>query len=176
MWYVRPLTEESLHFLHERVLEEDPKAEKGYTSKSLVGPCMERAIGDFYDKTQYEDIHERTAALIQGIINFHPFTDGNKRTALLTAYFFLNIHGYRLTLTKEKVLDKFIDIANEKTSDIKDIANWLKTNSKQRGIPFRLLSLYLRFRNERIDLVSMLGETGLVTLLLKTIGKVWPEK
>ncbi len=174
MWYVRPLTEESIHFLHERVLEQDPNAEKGYTSKGLVKPCMDRAMYCYYGEVQYENVYERTAALIQGIINFHPFTDGNKRTALLSAYFFLLFHGYKLDIVFEKVLDTFIDIANERISDIEDIADWVEENTKSTGLIPRFLSFILRLTQERIDVKTTLAETNLVTLLLMRMEEEWP--
>lgn len=175
MWYVRSLTEESLHFLHERVVEEDPNAGKGYTSKGLVGPCMDRAVVNFYGETQYEDIYERTAALIQGIINFHPFTDGNKRTALLAAYFFLFFHGYRLDIVYEEVIGTFVDIANEEISEVKDIADWVKRNTRRLGRVRRFLVFIIRLRTEEIDLESTLGEANIATYFLTRIEEVWPE-
>lgn len=55
MWYIRPLTEESIVFLHERVLENDPNAEEGYSNKGLIGACMDRAVSDFYGETQLKE-------------------------------------------------------------------------------------------------------------------------
>jgi prophage maintenance system killer protein len=33
-------------------------------------------------KEKYDDIYKKPACLLEGIVRLHPFTDGNKRTAL----------------------------------------------------------------------------------------------
>lgn len=176
MWYLRPLTDESIEFLHERVLEADPNAEDGYSSRGLAGASMERATEDFFNETQYEGIYEKTAALVQGIINFHPFTDGNKRTALLASTFFLFFHGYKFNIIREDILRTFVGIAKEEISDIEEISEWVEKNTSRLGFPTRFLMFAIRFNFEEIDLVSILGGTGIVTRILERMEKAWPEE
>ena len=52
----------------------------------------------FGSEPKYETPLEKAACLLEAIARLHPFTDGNKRTALLTAYSFLQFEGYYLDL------------------------------------------------------------------------------
>jgi death on curing protein len=42
------------------------------------------------------DIFDLAASYAEGIAHNHPFVDGNKRTAFITADIFLDLNGYRL--------------------------------------------------------------------------------
>ena len=56
------------------------------------------------------------------IINFHPFVDGNKRAALLSAKFYLLWNGYNFNIPMDA--DDFtIEVAKGK-KDLNDILFW----------------------------------------------------
>ncbi len=44
----------------------------------------------------YKDVVEQAAALLGSLSQNHPFTDGNKRTAIAVTGAFLRVNGYRL--------------------------------------------------------------------------------
>lgn len=46
----------------------------------------------------YTNLIEETAALMESLVNNHPFVDGNKRTAVVCAEVFLDSNGYTLDL------------------------------------------------------------------------------
>lgn len=61
----------------------------------------------------------KAANLLQGIIQGHPFVDGNKRTAFVTMEFFLELNGKELEYSKadELLMERVLyDIAENRVS------------------------------------------------------------
>jgi death-on-curing protein len=71
------------------------------------------------------------AAYAFGISSNHPFVDGNKRTALLVSFAFLDVNGLEVTASQE---DAFLTIlglaAGEITED--QLASWFERNTAPR--------------------------------------------
>jgi death on curing protein len=59
-------------------------------------------------------IFDCAASYAQSIAHNHPFVDGNKRTAFITADVFLDMNGYRLEADQEKQADIMVDLAEKK--------------------------------------------------------------
>ena len=66
----------------------------------------------------------KVAAQIHAISSYHPFVDGNKRTALVAADVCLRLNGYRLA-DSDKVESFFWSIARGEQSVV-DIESWVK--------------------------------------------------
>jgi len=82
-----------------------------------------------YDTEQYPSVYEKAAVYARNIIGDHPFSDGNKRTAITVCGVFLMRNGKKLT-AKPKDLENFaISIATEHKS-ITEITQWLRQNSE----------------------------------------------
>lgn len=65
------------------------------------------------------------AAYAAGIIENHPFLDGNKRAAFMTAYSFLGVNGWELDAPEEEVVLQTLALAvGQLTED--EYADWLK--------------------------------------------------
>src|SRR4030095_16924588 len=67
--------------------------------------------GQVYGVDRYPTIEQKAAALTYHIITRHVFFDGNKRTAVHTAWEFLAGNGVVLNLD-ESVIDLSVEIAN----------------------------------------------------------------
>jgi len=78
----------------------------------------------------YRSLEEKAAALLRGIVADHPFVDGNKRTAMLTALTFLEINGAAFNAVQGELEDFAVKVATEHL-DIPTIAMWLKSHSKK---------------------------------------------
>lgn len=68
------------------------------------------------------DLLAQAATLLWGLVRNHPFQDGNKRTALVSAVAFLDINGYRLDMSDDEKFELVVGIANagltvEQTAD-----------------------------------------------------------
>jgi prophage maintenance system killer protein len=73
---------------------------------------------------------QQAGALLFAFATFHSFTDGNKRTALVTTQLFLNLNGYRFSYPKDTE-DIVKSIASGRIRSNRTISKWLKDNSKK---------------------------------------------
>lgn len=80
---------------------------------------------EVFGQELYPTLHEKAAALLRGIIADHPFVDGNKRTAMLTAMVFLELNSQRLTAHKGEIEDFAVIVAKDCPS-VGEIAQWLR--------------------------------------------------
>ncbi|HYE32013.1 MAG TPA: type II toxin-antitoxin system death-on-curing family toxin [Methylomirabilota bacterium] len=80
-----------------------------------------------YEKGSLVDL---AAAYAFGIAKNHPFIDGNKRTAFLTAAAFLELNGLRFKATEvDATIEMLALAAGERTQS--QFAAWLAANSEQ---------------------------------------------
>ena len=75
------------------------------------------------------DIFLKAAAYGFDIMRYHPFVDGNKRTAMTVMGVFLELNGVIL-LTKKGLIEKAAVSSVEDKLSVEDIAKWLKKYSK----------------------------------------------
>jgi death-on-curing protein len=76
----------------------------------------------YYEQT--DDMFHLSAALIESLIQNHPFANANKRTAMMSGYIFLLINGYELTAPDHEVVTIAEGMA-KKEYDAEDLENWL---------------------------------------------------
>jgi death-on-curing protein len=170
---VIPLSENFLKALHRAVLEDDPKAARGYKQESMIDGSMQRALTDVYGYEPFKDVIDKAAALMLAINVFHPFTDGCKRTSLLAVYFFLLFNGYQFTIT-EDVATLTLKIASREILDERIVANWLKRNCRKN----LLLAFYSRFLFSRMYTNLHENQFFLSTIifpLLEITKSIWPR-
>jgi len=74
-------------------------------------------------------LHQLAAAYAHGIVQNHPFLDGNKRTGFMAAATFLEVNGLEFTATEADVVIATLALADRKMSE-KEYAAWLHANSK----------------------------------------------
>jgi death-on-curing protein len=70
-------------------------------------------------------IHE-AAALLESLVQNHPFIDGNKRTAFAVVDVFLRINGYTITTDSSAVYDRFIKLLERGVFDMEHLVPWLE--------------------------------------------------
>ena len=74
------------------------------------------------------DYFSLAAAYADGIINNHPFVDGNKRTGFIAAALFLETNGYKFNASEAQVVTMTLGLADKSFSAI-EYAQWLRDNS-----------------------------------------------
>ena len=52
----------------------------------------------------YKNLSEEAAALLESLVNNHPFVDGNKRVGFAAAHTFLLLNGFDLKVTSKAAL------------------------------------------------------------------------
>jgi death on curing protein len=77
------------------------------------------------------DVAALAAAYAFGIIRNHPFVDGNKRTAFLTAALFLELNGFRFVASEADVIVRTLALAASEINEA-EFASWLRENVQPR--------------------------------------------
>ena len=111
---------------HLRQLTEHGGGE-GVRDEGLLDSALDRPQNKF----AYEnpDLFTLAAAYAYGIATNHPFVDGNKRTAYVTALTFLRLNGFRVDASQTDKYDIFIRLAAGEI-DESELARWFRENSK----------------------------------------------
>jgi death on curing protein len=121
------IDEELALAIHERQLVEHGGAE-GLRDEALLQSALGRAPNHFaYEST---DIVELASKYTAGIVENHPFIDGNKRTGFVVGVLFLELNGYRFTASEEAAAQAVIDLAAGKM-DEDGFCEFLRTNSEK---------------------------------------------
>lgn len=113
--------------IHEKVIEETG-GNKGVLNFSNLKASASRPFAAFGEQELFPDLMAKVAAQIHAISSYHPFVDGNKRTALVAADVCLRLNGYRLT-DADDVESFFWSIARGEKS-VEDISTWVTSQTK----------------------------------------------
>ena len=96
----------------------------------LIESAISRPSTSFSDYEIYPEIHLKAAVLLEGLIQNHPFTDGNKRTAYTCTVLLLRLNGYRMNpaLTDQQQADFVVSVASHRLH-LEGIVLWLEKHS-----------------------------------------------
>ena len=100
----------------------------GVRDKNLLASAVNTPFQTFMGNDLYPSIYDKAAQLCYGIANNHPFTDGNKRTALHSMIVNLIINGFDITATQQDVENMIIDVASGNMTNV-ELAQWLRENT-----------------------------------------------
>lgn len=123
------LTTQQVLLIHSRSIKRFGGS-SGIRDIGLIEGAVARPQASFSGKDLYKNIFSKSAALLQSLLKNHAFVDGNKRTALASAGIFLKINGHKLTNTHKQEVAFAIKVDNQNLT-LKQIADWLKKNSKK---------------------------------------------
>ena len=121
------LTAEQVLFIHARLVSETGGSH-GVRDLGLLESAVARPRAVFDGKDLYADLFSKAAALMESLINNHPFVDGNKRTGIAAAALFLWRNGWRLSVSGEELEAMTLHTAVEDVP-IETLADWLRSNS-----------------------------------------------
>ena len=71
------------------------------------------------------DIARLAASYAYGLARGHPFRDGNKRVAFLTALVFLELNGYVFDASDEDVVSRIVALAAGRVTEAR-LATWIR--------------------------------------------------
>ena len=77
------------------------------------------------------DFADLAASYAFGLAKNHPFVDGNKRAAFLSAGLFLALNGFRLTASQVDATQAVLALAGSEISE-EAFARWLRANTAPR--------------------------------------------
>lgn len=111
--------------LHEQLVEEYGGV-KGVLNEGLLRSALEMPKACFHGKDLHRTIYDKAAAYLFHLIQNHPFVDGNKRTASMSAivFFASNFKG-GFSFFEDDYQDLILKVAQGQASK-KDIAKFFR--------------------------------------------------
>ena len=120
-------TIQDIYELHKQ-LENAFILSSGVRDENLLASAVNTPFQTFMGNDLYPSLYDKAAQLCYGIANNHPFTDGNKRTALHSMYVYLIINGFDITATQQDAENMIIDIAAGNMTNT-ELVQWLQKNT-----------------------------------------------
>lgn len=120
-WLDRPILE---------ALHADQIMEHGGSLSIRDEGLLESALARPQQKWHYEprtDLATLAAAYAFGVAKNHPFIDGNKRAALVSAYTFLAVNGFELEAPEPEAMTVILGTADGSISE-EDLASWIRSH------------------------------------------------
>ncbi len=116
----------------------------------MVDACLEWARTEVYNFSPFPSMLLRGAAILYAIIVFHPYVDGNKRTALMTTSFYFFINGYTFEITDDApeftrdLAIRCADATHSPMDEVETIAKWMRQKVyRNRGFLMRFLHHFI---------------------------------
>jgi len=101
----------------------------GVRDVHLLASIVEKPKTKLYGKEMYPDVWHKAATYLEALAQYHVFTDGNKRTAVAVAAFFLYKNKKNFKATNKSIVSLALKVA-QKQLEAKKVAAWLKKNSQ----------------------------------------------
>lgn len=111
------------------------KITQGVINQGNLEAVAKRPETKINNEYVYKGTFLQAASILEGMIRWHPFADGNKRTALLATLYYLKLDGYAVAVPLSAVRYTVKIAKNENTDDketqklITEIAQWLNNHS-----------------------------------------------
>ncbi|HSQ17225.1 MAG TPA: type II toxin-antitoxin system death-on-curing family toxin [Anaerolineales bacterium] len=118
------LTPEQVLFIHARLVAETGGMH-GVRDLGLLESAVARPQATFDGQELYPTLFLKAAALLDSLVNNHPFIDGNKRTGIAAAALLLRINGYRLTTANPELESFTLQVATHHLA-LPEISTWLE--------------------------------------------------
>ena len=75
----------------------------------------------------YEDVFSKAGALLEAVAMYHPFNDGNKRTAMAAADMYLFLNGVSVDFSSDEYESFMLEVVKKKLS-VGKIADWFRAH------------------------------------------------
>lgn len=121
------LTKKEIQHIHMRVIEEFG-GDQGVRDPGLLESAISIPQATFLGEYLHKDIPEMAAAYHFHLCMNHPFLDGNKRVAVVSAETFLLMNGWELNASDRSVEQITLNLARSKASKF-EIVDFYRANS-----------------------------------------------
>jgi death on curing protein len=126
------ITPEQVLFIHARLIAETGGLH-GVHDLALLESAVARPQASFSGKDLYDGLFAKAAALLESLVNNHPFVDGNKRTGITAVAIFLRMNGFLIKVAN-KDIEKFTLAVANKRLNLDGMTAWLaKSCEKTNG-------------------------------------------
>lgn len=107
-------------FFHKHLLERYGGA-PGIRDAGALESALHRPQTGYYATV----IHE-AAALLESLVQNHPFVDGNKRVAFAVVDIFLRINGHSINADSKAIYEQMIQLFEARSFDMEHLVPWLQ--------------------------------------------------
>jgi len=107
-------------FFHQQLTERYGGA-PGVRDVGALESALHRPQTGYYDTI----VHE-SAALLESLVQNHPFVDGNKRVAFAVVDVFLRINGFAISASSAAIYKRTIGLLEEGSFDMEHLVPWLQ--------------------------------------------------
>ena len=129
---MRYLTSDELLAIHLEAINEFGGAVEILDFEKLKS-CLETPQQTMFGEDLYPDLVSKAAIMFVLLVKNHPFMDGNKRTATLALFEFLERNGHTLAATNDQLYEFTLNVATSVLG--KDqVATWIRTRLVQSEI------------------------------------------
>jgi death-on-curing protein len=126
---MKTLSPEQVLFIHARLVTETGGIH-GIWDLGLLESAVARPQATFDGLELYPNLFLKAAALLDLLINNHPFADGNKSTGIASAALLLKINSYYLTVTNPELESFTLQVATHRLL-LSEIAAWFERYAVQ---------------------------------------------
>jgi death on curing protein len=81
----------------------------------------------------YDTIIDEAAALLESLVQNHPFIDGNQRVAFAVVDVFLRMNGYVISTDSSRLFESFIALIENQKFSMEFLVPWLRTALGAKG-------------------------------------------
>jgi death on curing protein len=107
-------------FFHKQLIERYGGA-PGIRDVGALESALHRPQTGYYDTL----VHE-AAALLESLVQNHPFVDGNKRVAFAVVDVFLRINGYSIAADSNSIYKLMIQLFEARSFNMEHLVPWLQ--------------------------------------------------
>ena len=108
-----------------QVLIQEFGGSQGVRDEGLLKSALERPFSGFGETEFYATPEEKAGAVLESIVNNHPFIDGNKRTGYVLMRLILMQFGKDIIATQDEKYSFVIEVASGQI-DFQAIVSWIK--------------------------------------------------
>lgn len=120
------LNKRQVLLLHQHLVEETGGSPE-LRDEGLLESALNAPFQSFGDTSAYPSLQQKAARLCYGLVQNHPFVDGNKRIGAHAMLVFLALNGVELSYTQRELADIILQVASgEKSYD--ELLAWILTH------------------------------------------------
>ena len=122
------LTKNQILLLHEQLINHYGGTH-GIRDEALLNSAISAPGQTFDGKDLYPTVQDKAVRLCYGLIQNHPFYDGNKRIGALALLITLDLNHITLTATNTELTDIILSVASSRAS-VQDMLVWVLDHSQ----------------------------------------------
>lgn len=122
------LTGDQVIKLHRKLIETSGGS-LGIRDQGMLDSALKTPLQTFDNRELFPSIQEKATRLAFGLIQNHPFVDGNKRIGTHVMLIFLAFNGITLSYTDEELIEIILQVASGK-ADEQALYQWIENHQE----------------------------------------------